>query len=142
MATRKEGEKVHGVDREVSQVRLGRQSWAGPWHGLGCTESEMGTSPDPVTNNPGIVFVPEMYSYFPPCEVSAKEHSLESYYLQNARIRMQVRCVPCAHRSPTPEDVSAALCPVPRELPATHHIQREASGSRNRHFAFREATLL
>lgn len=30
VAARKEGEKVHGVDREVSQVRLGRQSQAGP----------------------------------------------------------------------------------------------------------------
>lgn len=127
-ATRKEGEKLRGMDREVSQVRLGRQSWAGPWQGLGCTESEMGTSPDPVTNNLGIVFVPEMYSYFPPCRVSVKEHSLESYYLQNARTRMQVRCVPCAHRSPSPENVSATLCPVPWAVGAASHSPHSERG--------------
>lgn len=52
---------------------------------------------------------------------------------------MQVPCVPCAHWSLTPEDVSAALCPVPRSCqPFT---MRETLGV-GIGFAFGEAVLL
>lgn len=141
-ATGKEGEKVRGVDGEVGQVRLGRRSRAGRWQGLGCAEREIGTSPGPVTNNPGIVFVPEMYSYFPPGKASAQEHSSEFYYLQNWKDQDAGALRALCTRSRAREDVSAALCPAPRELPACRHLRSEASGGRKRRFACREAAPL